>query len=925
MGAGRSFAIGLTLALLAHLLQPEWYRGAVVGGQAVQTNVSALVVVNSQSADYGDFQRYIQPYLDHLGVPYATLDISSRQLTSDVSSYSLIVVGHRGRDVGRNHLDATEESYIENAVAAGVGLVNFDNALTRSGSMDPEYGYVQTIFGLAYVPASPADVVAIEVADGDPRHYITAAQPEGNRIHLRGGIVPLGVEPPAGARVLATLGSSPLLIARSSGAGRAVQWTSYEWMKAAVKGYVYGMDDLVWRSLVWAARKPFLMRGMPPFVTMRIDDGAGGDGEAHRNFDYVATANRYGFKPYVSIFLREIDDAEAGAIKSLVDQGGMTVGVHARTDRQFFFYDHDNWRDLPDHVVAENFAQANAFFDGWGIARSKLVIPHYYEFGTNVFAGLSDWGVEFVGTVLPVGASYWDDTRPYHAGPYRRYEVPGANSDRHPLAFADWVEVPGHPEFDGRFFNVVTEVRDDAGYEWYPEDNVEVSIRRGFNQVKRAFDSMVLATLFTHEYFISGMAPENWDATLAGLAERLAPYGPIYVTYDHAARYARALRTSRLSEASYDAAANRLSIRFDGTSDVTTSVYLFTGSGESIEHRLVDVPAFASGYSATLDLAGALTPGPTVAATGTATPVPTVAATGTPTPVPAVTLSPTSTATVAVGPTSTVVPTVGPGGVVIELWEDEHQSPVLATFGDPGLLDPWDGEWDEFLWEPRGYPGVFADPREGGLPVMRFHAEVPSGTYRLVANLYHRSDYRYYYGFSADRPRAHSFDVTVGPWGDFQEFDLGEVVVSDGLFELYTDGADLIGGEPYFFGWSWLRLVPVSASTSSSGETASAAAGAVTLAPSPTATAGSPASTAHATYGAMSSLQRTPTPTPTGVAGGEMATPTWTATATATRTARAVHTTPNPPSGVAAPPRPALATPAGVPATPGPGRATAGR
>lgn len=626
MGAGRSLAIGLALALLAQFLQPQGYRGAVVGAQATQTNVSALVVVNSRSADYGDFQRYVQPYLDHLGVPYATLDISSRPLTSDVSNYSLIVVGHRGLDVGRNYLDSTEESYIENAVVAGAGLVNFDNALTQVGSMNPEYRYVQTIFGFAYVPASPADVVAIEEGGGDPRHYITAAQPGGNRIYLRGDIVPLGVEPPAGAEVLAMVGSSPLLIARSSGAGRAVQWTSYEWMKATVKGYVYGMDDLVWRSLVWAARKPFLMRGMPPFVTMRIDDGAGGDGQVYRNFDYVATANRYGFKPYVSIFLREIDDAEALAIKSLVDRGRMTVGVHARTDRSFFFFDHDNRRDLPDDVVAENFAEADAFFDRWGIARSKLVIPHYYELGTNVFDGLSDWGVEFVGTVLPVGISYWDDAQPYYAGPYRRYETPGANSDPHPLAFADWIGVPGHPEFDGRFFNVVTEVRDDAGYEWYPENNVEVSIRRGFNQVKRAFDSMVLATLFTHEYFIPGIAPENWDAILAGLTERLAPYDPIYVTYDHAARYVRALKTSRLAGASYDAATNRLSIRFDGTSDVATSVYLFTGNGESIEHRLVEVPAFSSGYSTTLDLAGGVSPSPTVAATETPTLVPTVTA-----------------------------------------------------------------------------------------------------------------------------------------------------------------------------------------------------------------------------------------------------------------------------------------------------------
>ena len=63
--------------------------------------------------------------------------------------------------------------------------------------------------------------------------------------------------------------------------------------------------------------------------------------------------------------------------------------------------------------------------------------------------------------------------------------------------------VPGHPEFDGQFFNCVTEIRDDAGYEWYPSNDVACTIDRGTRQTKRALDSMALATLFTHDQHIS--------------------------------------------------------------------------------------------------------------------------------------------------------------------------------------------------------------------------------------------------------------------------------------------------------------------------------------------------------------------------------------------------------------------------------------
>ena len=56
------------------------------------------------------------------------------------------------------------------------------------------------------------------------------------------------------------------------GSGHAVQWGSYDWMSHDVLGPLFGLDDLVWRSIVWAARKPFVMQGLPPFVTMRMDD-----------------------------------------------------------------------------------------------------------------------------------------------------------------------------------------------------------------------------------------------------------------------------------------------------------------------------------------------------------------------------------------------------------------------------------------------------------------------------------------------------------------------------------------------------------------------------------------------------------------------------------------------------------------------------
>ena len=48
-----------------------------------------------------------------------------------------------------------------------------------------------------------------------------------------------------------------------------------------------------------------------------------------------------------------------------------------------------------------------------------------------------------------------------------------------PTYYADWLTVPGHPEFNGQFFNIYSEVRDVSGCaEWCPDNDVAGSISR---------------------------------------------------------------------------------------------------------------------------------------------------------------------------------------------------------------------------------------------------------------------------------------------------------------------------------------------------------------------------------------------------------------------------------------------------------------
>ncbi|MBE9507530.1 MAG: hypothetical protein IMY86_05720, partial [Chloroflexi bacterium] len=131
---------------------------------------------------------------------------------------------------------------------------------------DPLTGGVDYPFwGWAWIRLVPVGTPEPEM------HYITERHQAGESIST-GGMTMAGITLPEGVTALAMTGSQPFLAVTASGLGHAVQWGSYNWMSHSVKGPIYGLDDLVWRSIVWAARKPFVMQGLPNFVTMRVDD-----------------------------------------------------------------------------------------------------------------------------------------------------------------------------------------------------------------------------------------------------------------------------------------------------------------------------------------------------------------------------------------------------------------------------------------------------------------------------------------------------------------------------------------------------------------------------------------------------------------------------------------------------------------------------
>lgn len=553
------------------------------------------MVVNSASRLYNDFGRYIQPYLDHFGLPYRRHDLGSSPLPPDVDRYALIVVGHGELDLTGSYLGRPGQQRLVAAVCDGSGLVNFDSVLaTPSGQA--RYSYVQELFGFVYEGDPPGAVTSIQIQRGGLAAAITDRHACGEVISLFSAMSLQRLTPPAGADILATGEGYPFLVATICGNGRVVQWGSYAWTDTSVRGPLFGLDDLVWRAFAWAARKPFLMRGMPPFVTMRVDDVSGwGLKTGPSPLWWVRTACQYGFRPWLGLFIGELSRQGVDELKGYITTHQATASVHAFTWHSFFYFDHWNRKPFPDGVLADHFAQAKEWYGRHGdFPRSKVVLGHFYELGVNALDGLARSRVEFLGTAMDIGAPYDppDGTPWLVAGPYRLHEEPRpANENRRPLHYADFLPVPTSLSHDRKFFNVLTEIRDNAGYEWAPDNDVPRTIERGVTQLRRALDSMVLATLFTHESdYVQHIRPDTWEAALAGVTAGIASYDPVYITLDEACRYLRALHTSHIETAEWDPQKRRLKIALTGRADVPTQMALFLD--EELRPLCVEVPAF---------------------------------------------------------------------------------------------------------------------------------------------------------------------------------------------------------------------------------------------------------------------------------------------------------------------------------------------
>ncbi|NLE45581.1 MAG: hypothetical protein GX620_12745 [Chloroflexi bacterium] len=573
-----------------------------------EQSLNALVLFNSASPTCREDGERVRMYIEHFGLPADPLDLLHEPLPTSLSRYPIVILAHPRLDPTGRRLGGIGLSTLQDALRAGTGMLSFD----------PDLSYA-----LLGQPVGELHRFS-EVEISSTGHTVTARHAPGQSFSLAQDVL----APSAPGEPLLVAGGYAFLSAARENEGRLVTWASPAWADTRVLGPMSGLDDLLWRGLVWAARKPFCLRGLPPLVTMRVDDVVGsGTLWDESPLYWVEESARLGWKPWLGLFIYNNSPETVHQLQSFTARGQATIFPHAfgrpnrgaedsffyyedalplRADEydEFIFFDHQHGVPWSDHEAMRGLHAVDRWFAAHApLPMSSVVLPHWYEMGSNTALHVFEkWNCDIVASMNDVDMPLAPDVQWLPLGPFRRIDPPGecfpftpGQRAGRPIYYADFVNLGGC-----RFFNSLTEIRRDHpfGFEWEPNNDVAGTTARAVAHIRRALDSMAMATLFTHETdYLCKISPENWRIIMEAVTRELAPYNPRMVTLDEGACIQRATRTARLTHVSR-ARSGEFTARFSTPAECPTTMYCF--DTDSLDGHLIDVPAFSEEVRFTL-------------------------------------------------------------------------------------------------------------------------------------------------------------------------------------------------------------------------------------------------------------------------------------------------------------------------------------
>jgi hypothetical protein len=554
------------------------------------------VLVDTSQAEAAHVPDAVLAALNHCGIPYRLHDLAAGPAGSEtVAACPAIVIGqeHLG-----DRLRPEDVEVLRRGVQAGLGLVNFDHDLKRY----PERWW--KVVGMAPVAAAAAAGRMALIADN--AHFITATREIGERVAFRRPVPVCATRPVQGADVatLLQVDGQPGMVAARRGRGRVVQWlvSPKLWLRE-VLGHVRGLDDLFWKGIVWAARKPFVTKPMPPFVRIRLDDcrGLWRDG---RDFDFVQVLNEWGHVPNLGLCLRAITSDGAKRVKQLFDAGQAEFSPHTLAPDVSLFYG-DETGEYSTERLAELFAEMDRTLAEWGVRPSRVLSDHNHMWSRRAIPFLLERGIIYKMNVTCPGETWEGVHVDWRPAPYGRLDYVFDTIPGHPEFFVVFNHAPALEDAitrlpgdrflfhrDGGFGDVKWDFLNGLTKSTLGHNDLEAIARRYADHVRLGLDSLFFGGVISHSHFLQDLTADDLRTVLRRSGELLARHEQRYAAYEHIAEYARSHVETHLAQVEVSADGAEVVATCEGRSIVPLELYVAREVDGRIERRVEVIGAW---------------------------------------------------------------------------------------------------------------------------------------------------------------------------------------------------------------------------------------------------------------------------------------------------------------------------------------------
>jgi hypothetical protein len=341
-------------------------------------------------------------------------------------------------------------------------------------------------------------------------------------------------------------------------------------------GHGRELDDLFWRSIVWAARKPLAANITPPFVCLSIDDCDG-----RTDFQYVQIGHRHGFIPLPSVNIRVVPERLFPKIRKLVQSRAALFNTHALNYYELLCYDFGKG-ECTTEQLDERFALHDAFWDRLGVRPSETFRGHWGEYGVRSLSYLKERGMHFLNPVLVPGLLKMDQAG---SGGYWPYGLKNRMYDRLP----DDPEMFGVSSFPPRhaedFLTGTTTYLAES-----PTNDVEKAARSAAKIVSQGLRSGFFGELVTHEQKFDAVPMDVWDQMLARVGQLMAGQEKVFADHDEISHYMRSKYSTSIVQA--DAKGGSVRVQLTGHASSPLRLSMFSNEDDGVRREYMDVEPF---------------------------------------------------------------------------------------------------------------------------------------------------------------------------------------------------------------------------------------------------------------------------------------------------------------------------------------------